>query len=397
MSKNSKPHAQDEYVAIVGMCGRFPGAKNLDQFWRNLRDGVESISFFSDEVLRTAGVDAETMSTPGFVAAGAVLDDIDLFDATFFGFSGRDAEILDPQQRFLLECSQECLENGGYDPETFPGMIGLFAGCDQSKYLYNLYSNVERLGYADPFAWGIANEQDHLTTQVSYKLNLRGASIDVQTSCSTSLVAIAMACQSLLTYQSDLALAGGVAVSVPQRVGYFYQEGALLSPDGHCRPFDSRAKGTIAGSGIGMVLLKRLSEAIADGDLIHAVIRGSAVNNDGASKVGYTAPSVEGQAEVIALAQRLAGVKPEDIGYIEAHGTATPLGDPIEVAALTHAFREQTERKQFCGLGALKGNIGDQNYELPANVNLDKYQSVTIWCRRFGVNFGTAPLMRNQG
>ncbi len=358
MSKNSKPHAQDEHVAIVGMCGRFPGAKNLDQFWRNLRDGVESISFFSDEELRTAGVDAETMSTPGFVAAGAVLDDIDLFDATFFGFSGRDAEILDPQQRFLLECSLECLENGGYDPETFPGMIGLFAGCDQSKYLYNLYSNVERLGYADPFAWGIANEQDHLTTQVSYKLNLRGASIDVQTSCSTSLVAIAMACQSLLTYQSDLALAGGVAVSVPQRVGYFYQEGALLSPDGHCRPFDSRAKGTIAGSGIGMVLLKRLSEAIADGDLIHAVIRGSAVNNDGASKVGYTAPSVEGQAEVIALAQRLAGVKPEDIGYIEAHGTATPLGDPIEVAALTHAFREQTERKQFCGLGALKGNMG---------------------------------------
>ncbi|HEX2081436.1 MAG TPA: beta-ketoacyl synthase N-terminal-like domain-containing protein [Longimicrobium sp.] len=348
-----------ESIAIIGMRGRFPGAGDLEQFWDNLCNGVESISTFTPDELRAAGVDPEAMlQIPGFVRCGAVLDGVGLFDAHFFGFSARDAELMDPQQRLFLELAHESLEDAGYDPDACPGLISVFGGADWSTYLYNIYANFDQLGYVDGMALAVGNDKDHLTTHVSYKLNLRGLSVDVQTACSTSLVTVCMACHSLLTYQSDLALAGGVAVSVPQKKGYFYQPGGIVSPDGHCRPFDAAGEGTVIGSGAGMVVLKRLSEALADGDHIHAVIRGSAINNDGAAKVGYTAPSVEGQAQVVAMAQTAAGVDPETITYIEAHGTATPLGDPIEVMALTQAFAARTDRKGFCGIGSLKSNVG---------------------------------------
>jgi acyl transferase domain-containing protein len=241
-----------------------------------------------------------------------------------------------------------------YDAESYPGLIGVFGGSDQSSYIYQLYS------YMDPLAVGsspmalIGNDKDYLTTQVSYKLNLKGPSMAIQTSCSTSLVSVCVACQSLWSYACDMALAGGAAVGVPQKKGYFYQAGGILSPDGHCRTFDAEGQGTVVGNGVGIVLLKRLSEAIADGDMIHAVIRGAALNNDGSLKVGYTAPSVAGQAQVIAMAQAMAGVAPEMVSYIEAHGTATLLGDPIEVAALTQAFSAKTDKKGFCALGAVK-------------------------------------------
>jgi acyl transferase domain-containing protein len=355
---NGEAYTPAENVAIIGMKGRFPGARDLTQFWENLRQGFESISRFSPEELTAAGVDPAMLKVPGFVPAGAVLDGIGMFDANFFGFNARDTEMMDPQQRLLLECAYECLEDAGYDSETYPGFIGVFAGSDWSTYLYGIYASLDKLGYVDGMSLAVGNDKDHLTTHISYKLNLRGPSVAVQTACSTSLVAVCMACHSVLTYQSDIALAGGVAVSVPQKKGYFYQPGGIVSPDGHCRAFDAEGQGTVIGSGVGVVALKRLSEAIADGDHIYAVIKGSALNNDGAAKVGYTAPSIEGQAQVIAMAQAAAGVDPSTISYVEAHGTATALGDPIEVAALTQAFRLRTSVTGFCGIGSLKSNIG---------------------------------------
>ncbi|MGH9628561.1 MAG: beta-ketoacyl synthase N-terminal-like domain-containing protein, partial [Bryobacteraceae bacterium] len=328
-----------EAIAVIGMSGRFPQARNIDEFWRNLKNGSECISFFSDEELQNSGLDPSVLSAPNYVRAGGVLDGVDLFDALFFGYSARDAEIMDPQHRLFLECAWEGLENAGYDPETYPGLIGVFGGSSMSTYLFNLYANMDRLAFVDHFQLLVGNDKDHVTTHVSYKLNLRGPSIDVQTACSTSLVAVCLACQSLLNYQSDIALAGGVTVNLPQGAGYLYQPGGIVSPDGHCRAFDASAQGTVGGNGVGIVVLKRLSEALAEGDCIHSVIRGFALNNDGSMKVGYTAPSVEGQAQVIAMAQAMAGCEPETIGYMEAHGTGTPLGDPIEIAALTEAFR----------------------------------------------------------
>lgn len=347
-----------EGIAIIGMTGRFPRARNIEEYWHNLKEGVEGIRFFSDEELTAAGVDAALRANPDFVGAGGVLDDIELFDAGFFGFSARDAEILDPQHRLFLECAWESLENAGYSPDTYPGLIGVYAGAAMSTYLFNVYSNVDRLGFIDPFQIALGNEKDHLTTQVSYKLNLRGPSVAVQTACSTSLVAVAMACQSLLGYQCDLALAGGVAISATDKKGYLYQQGGISSPDGHCRTFDARAMGTVPGNGVGIVVLKRLADAIEDRDSILAVIKGSAMNNDGSLKVGYTAPSVEGQAQVIAMAQAVAGVDPRTITYIEAHGTATPLGDPIEMAALNQVFQASTSETGFCAIGSVKSNLG---------------------------------------
>ncbi|MFB2970446.1 beta-ketoacyl synthase N-terminal-like domain-containing protein [Aerosakkonema sp. BLCC-F183] len=346
-------------IAIIGMAGRFPGAKNVDEFWQNLRDGVESISFFSDEELQASGIDYALLKNPHYVKAKGVLEEIELFDAGFFGINPREAAITDPQHRLFLESAWSALENAGYNPETYQGSIGVYAGVGMSGYLLNnLYSNPEVIHSVGAYQLLISNDKDFLPTRVSYKLNLKGPSVNIQTACSTSLVATCLACQSLLNYQCDIALAGGVSISVPSKIGYLHQEGMILSPDGHCRAFDAKAQGTVNGNGVGIVVLKRLEDAIADGDSIHAVIRGFAINNDGCLKVGYTAPSIDGQAEAIAQALAMAEVDPETINYIEAHGTGTPLGDPIEIAALTQAFRANTEKKGFCAIGSAKTNIG---------------------------------------
>ena len=339
-------------IAIVGMSGRFPGAATVRQFWENLCGGVESISFIPREELIAAGYPEAFVRDPAYVPAKAVLADIDLFDAGFFGCSPREAELMDPQHRLFLECGWSALEDAGYDPERYDGAIGVFAGAGLNSYL------LHHIGTAPEVAMVMGWDKDYLATRLSYKLNLRGPSLTIQTACSTSLVAVAQACQSLLNFQCDLALAGGAAISVPARAGYRYVEGSIMSPDGHCRAFDARARGTVSGNGVALVVLKRLEEAVRDRDAICAVIRGFAVNNDGAAKVGYTAPSVDGQAQVVAMAQALAGVAPDTISYIEAHGTGTELGDPIEIAALTQAFRSGTSRSGFCAIGSAKTNIG---------------------------------------
>jgi acyl transferase domain-containing protein len=343
-------------VAVIGMSGRFPGAADLDTFWRNLRDGVESVSFFSAEQLARAGVDPDVQRDPRFVGAGGVLDDIDMFDAAFFGFSAREAEVMDPQHRLFLECAWEAFENAGYAPGA-GGVVGVFAGTGISTYFFNLYQHDDLIGLLGGHQIMIGNDKDHLTTHVSYKLDLRGPSVTVQTACSTSLVAVSIACRSLLDYECDMALAGGASIAVPQGCGYMYREGGIASPDGHCRAFDAAARGTVAGNGVGVVLLKRLADALRDRNPIRAIVRGAAVNNDGANKVGYTAPSVDGQAEVIATVQALAGVEPSTISLVEAHGTGTPLGDPIEVAALAQVFRSAA-RNHRCALGSVKSSIG---------------------------------------
>ncbi|PYS90390.1 MAG: polyketide synthase [Acidobacteria bacterium] len=346
-------------LAIIGMACRFPQAKNVAQFWEKLRAGVELITVFSDEELLAAGVSRDLLSHPDFVKAGGIMEDIELFDAAFFGYSPREAELLDPQQRHFLECAWEALENAGYAPDDYRGLIGVFAGASISNYfLQNLISHAELLDAIGNFQLGLLNDKDYLTTRVSYKLNLKGPSMSVQTACSTSLVAIHMACQSVLNGECDMALAGGVSISILRKMGYLYREGSISSPDGHCRAFDARGQGIVGGNGVGLVVVKRLAEALEDGDHILAVIKGTAVNNDGAVKIGYTAPSVDGQAQVIAQAQAAAEVAPETISYIEAHGTGTALGDPIEVAALTKCFRATTAQKGFCALGSVKTNLG---------------------------------------
>ena len=347
----------DSAIAIIGISGRFPQAKDIDTFWKNLQEGVESIEFFSEQELLQEGIDPTLLKKHNYVLAGTVVSDIDLFDANFFGYHPREAEIIDPQQRLFLESAVEALEVAGYDSKTYSGAIGVYAGLSENSYAKS-YPHLDTSEPANAYQLFLASGHDFLSTRVSYKLNLTGPSITVQTACSTSLVAVHLACQSLLTGECDMALAGGVSIHVPQKTGYLYQEGMIMSPDGHCRTFDAQAKGTLGSNGLGIVVLKRLEEAIADGDYIYAQIKGSAINNDGSSKVGYTAPSVEGQAAVIAEAQSIAGINPETITYIEAHGTATPLGDPIEIAALTKVFRGTTEKKGFCAIGSLKTNMG---------------------------------------
>ncbi|MEP7338448.1 MAG: beta-ketoacyl synthase N-terminal-like domain-containing protein [Acidobacteriota bacterium] len=348
-----------EAVAVIGMAGRFPGAGSVDEFWRNLSAGEEAVSFFSTEDLERAQVGREVYSDPAYVRAKGALEGVELFDAAFFGLTPREAEIMDPQQRLFLECAWEALENAGYDFAERGGRVGVYAGASLSTYLlFNLLSNPAVIEAAGGLQVRMANDKDFLTTLVSYKLNLKGPSVAVQTACSTSLVAVHLACQGLLDGECDLAMAGGVAVSFPHRSGYQYVEGGIWSPDGHCRAFDADAQGTIEGNGAGVVVLKRLADARADRDFIHAVIRGSAVNNDGALKAGYTAPSVESQTQVVLEALSMAGVSADSITYIEAHGSATPLGDPIEVQALTKAFRASTAAKNFCALGSVKSNLG---------------------------------------
>jgi acyl transferase domain-containing protein/acyl carrier protein len=346
-----------EPIAIVGLAGRFPGARDAGQFWDNLRNGVESVTFFSDEEMLAAGVPAELLQSANYVKARPVLDDVDRFDAGFFGYSPREAQFTDPQHRVFLECAWTALEDAGYAPRSHPGSVGVFAGENISTYLRYLHEVGALDGGLSEYETVIGNDKDALTTTVSYKLDLTGPSLAVQTFCSTSLVAVHLAAQSLRVGECDMALAGGVSVRVPDRIGHLFVPGGMECPDGHVRAFDAAASGTMFGDGAGIVVLKRLSDAIADGDAVRAVIRGSAVNNDGSLKVGFTAPSVEGQAEVITRAQRDADVEPETISYIEAHGTGTPLGDPIEITALTRAFGPAPAR-EACPIGSVKTNVG---------------------------------------
>ena len=360
MTDDRHDRAPDTDIAIVGMAGRFPGAQTLDEFWRNLRDGVESIQTFSLETLREQGVPEALLTDPAYVRRGAVLDDMECFDGAFFGFSPKEAAIMDPQHRHFLECSWHALERAGHDPARFPGAIGVFGGSGMHAYLmYNLLSHPELIEETGMFlVRHTGNDKDFLTTRVSYALNLRGPSLNVQTACSTSLVAVHLACQHLLAGECDMALAGGATIELPHRVGYLAREGEILSPDGHCRPFDAASNGTVFGSGVGVVVLRRLADARADGDHIHAVIKGSAINNDGSLKMGYFAPSVDGQAAAIAEALAVAGVEADTVSYVETHGTGTAVGDPIEVTALTQAFRLGTDRRGFCAIGSVKSNIG---------------------------------------
>ncbi|SCL25723.1 thioester reductase domain-containing protein [Micromonospora pallida] len=348
-----------EPIAIIGMACRVPGADTVTGFWANMLDGVDSITRFTADELRAAGVDPHLLADPEYVPAGAVIDDADHFDAEFFGYNAAEAETMDPQQRIFCEVAWTALEDSGHTPDRTDGAVGVFAGTFMNKYLMaNLATNprFQRSAMA-PLA-RIFNDKDFLATRVAYLLDLNGPACTVQTACSTSLVATHLACQSLLTYESDLALAGGVTINLPLKAGYSHAYSGVFSPDGRCRPFDADAAGTVPGNGAVVLVLRRLSDALADRDHIYAVIRASAVNNDGAVKAGFTAPSVDGQARVVTATHALAAISPGSIGYLETHGTATRVGDPIEVAALTQAFRVGTARRGFCALGSVKANIG---------------------------------------
>ncbi len=345
-------------IAIVGMVGRFPGAKNIDELWHNLCAGIESTTFFTDAQLDPS-IDPQLVQDPSYVKARGMIEGGETFDAAFFGINPREAEVMDPQARVFLELVVEALENAGYTPDKFAGLIGLYAGCGQNTYFAkHICGRQEIIDRVGEFPTMLANEKDFLTTRAAYKLNLTGPTVTVSTACSTSLVAVSQAFQSLISHQCDLAVAGGISLTTPQNSGYLAQAGGMLSGDGHCRPFDADCQGTMFNNGAGLVVLKRAAEAIADGDRIYAVIRGVGVNNDGADKVSFTAPSVAGQAQAIAMAQASADFPADSISYIETHGTATPLGDPIEIAALTQAFRLQTDAKQFCAIGSIKSNFG---------------------------------------
>jgi acyl transferase domain-containing protein/thioesterase domain-containing protein len=407
LSSAEKETMKPSAIAIVGLAGRFPGARNISQFWQNLRDGVESIRSLSDTELLAAGVAAEELSRTDYVRRASVLEDVDLFDAPFFGLSPRDAAIMDPQHRHFLECAWEALEDAAHPPQRFAGSIGVFAGSGMNSYLiHHLLANRKLVDSAGIFQLKqTGNDKDVLSTRVSYQFDLRGPSINVQTACSTSLVAVHLACQSLVNYECDMALAGGVTIEFPHGQGYIYREGEILSRDGHCRSFDASSSGTVFASGAGIVVLRRLDDAIRDRDNIRAVILGSAINNDGARKVGFLAPSVEGQAEVIAEALGVSGVSAEDISYVEAHGTGTVVGDPIEVRALTLAFRKTTDRNQYCGIGSLKSNVGHldaaagvagliktvlalEHAQIPASLHFQKPNP--------HIQFATSPFVVNQ-
>ncbi len=357
-------------IAVIGLSCRFPGADDPETFWRNLASGTESIAFFSDEEVLASGIDPALVRNPAYVKASPILSDVESFDAEFFGYGAAEAALMDPQQRLLLECGWEALENAGYDPFSYPGDIAVYAGASMNTYLLNnVHPNRDALDALDSlevttldsmggFQLMVANDKDYLPTRLSYKLNLRGPSLNVQTACSTGLVVIHLGCQALLAGEADMVLAAGSAVQIPHRAGHLYQDGMIVSPDGHCRAFDAEAKGTVFGSGVGVVLLKRLDDALRDGDHVWAVVKGSAVNNDGGLKVGYMAPSGEGEAAAVAEALAVSGVDPDTIGFVEAHGTGTEMGDPIEVSALTQAFRPHTQRTGFCAIGSVKTNIG---------------------------------------
>lgn len=343
-------------IAIIGMSGRFPGAANLEQFWHNLKHGVESITFFTDKQLEAAGVSRDMLQNPDYVKAKGLLQDYDCFDASFFDYVPADAELLDPQIRLFHECAWEALEEGGYALPDSDLSVGVYAGASSNLLWEATASLTELAPESKQFADSQLTDKDFLSTRVSYALNLKGPSVSIYTACSTSLVAIHMACQGLLSGECRMALAGGVTVSLPQEGGYLFQEGMILSPDGHCRAFDHQAAGTVGGSGAGVVLLKRLEDALADGDPIHALIKGSAINNDGAGKAAFSAPSIEEQSRVIRSAMLAAEVEPDSISYVEAHGTGTYIGDPVELEGLRLAFDGVIPAS--CAIGSVKSNIG---------------------------------------
>lgn len=343
-------------IAVIGMAGRFPGANNIDEFWNNLKNGVESITFFSDKELIEAGVDVGLLNNPNYVKAGGRLDSKEYFDSSFFGYSPREAEIMDPQLRIFHECAWHALENAGYDTSSYDGSVGVYVGAMNSfdwQALSVLSGKGNELG---GLAKALLHNRDLIGPRISHRLNLRGPSFTLFTACSTSLVAIHLGCRALLTGECSMAMAGGVSIWAHKEYGYLYQDGMILSPDGHCRAFDAQAKGTVYGEGIGVVVLKRAAESIADRDNIWAIIKGSAINNDGMTKVDFTAPSVKGQVYVINTAMRLSKVSPESIGYVETHGTGTKLGDPIEFSALIKAFN--SDKRTFCAIGSVKTNVG---------------------------------------
>lgn len=353
----------NEAIAIIGMSCRFPGASDVATFWQNLCAGTESITTLADGELFAP--EYPFLQQPNYIKAAALVADIEQFDAEFFGYSAKEAAMMDPQQRLFLECAWEALEGAGHAPGNYPGRVGVYAGSGPNTYLVNNVYPAHQFAHARTFwepmhdlALTLAQEKDFLPTRVSYKLNLRGPSLNVQTACSTSLVAVHLACQALRNGECEMALAGASSIMVPQKIGYLYQEGLVFAPDGHCRAFAADAQGTVFGSGVGVVVLKPLTQALADRDPIYAVIKGSAINNDGAAKVGYTAPSVKGQANVITAALAAANVPAESVSYLEAHGTGTALGDPVEVEALTQAYRQMTVQNAFCAIGTVKSNVG---------------------------------------
>ena len=358
----SQSSVSDLEIAVIGVAGRFPGAKNVEEFWHNVRSGVESIRYFTAEELLAAGVDRSLVEDPRYVKASSMLADAELFDASLFEYSPREAELMDPQSRVFLEIAWEAFEDAGLDPRRSKAKVGVFAGQSIGTYLlHNLRHRLtsrEFILSASNIRTVLGNGPDFLTTRVAYKLDLSGPAVAVATACSTSLVAVHLACQGLLNGECDAALAGAASVYLPQEAGYMYEDGALLSPDGHCRPFDADASGTLFGRGAGAVVLKPLAAALDDGDRVLAVIKGSAINNDGALRAGFTAPGVTGQSRVVAEAMASADVAADTIGYVEAHGTGTRQGDPIEIAALTQAYRASTDRKGFCAIGSIKSNFG---------------------------------------
>ncbi|MBM3847069.1 MAG: amino acid adenylation domain-containing protein, partial [Verrucomicrobia bacterium] len=352
-------------IAVVGMAGRFPGCSNVDELWENLCAGKELTTVFDDAQLSANGTSPEVLQDPAFTRRRGVLENPGAFDAEFFSMTSQEARLTDPQHRLFLECAWAALEDAGCDPHRVQGLAGVYAGCSLNTYFLNqVAASRARMAsftlafQADQYPTLVGNDKDYLATRVAYKLHLRGPAVSIQTACSTSLTAVVQACAALQSGQCDVALAGGASVSFPQERGCLHQEGAIVSADGRCRPFDARASGTVFGAGVGVVVLKRLSDALASGDQIHAVIRGAALNNDGGDKASFSAPSAKGQADVIRRAMELAGLTPDQVGYVEAHGTGTPLGDPIEVQALKEVFGDGNRRRQKCWLGSIKGNTG---------------------------------------
>ncbi|MFO7574798.1 MAG: HAD-IIIC family phosphatase, partial [Bacteroidales bacterium] len=390
-SGDQKPAGKD--IAIIGMAGRFSGVSSIEDFWNTISSGKETITYYTKEELLKCGVDKSLLENRDYVLANGNMDTADQFDSSFFGITPREADFMDPQHRVFLESCYEALENAGYTSENYSGDIGVFAGSGMNNYLLkNLFQHPESLRSMGEFQTIINNNSDYLTTRVSYKLNLTGPSIDIQTACSTSLVAIHIACQNLIGHNCDIALAGGVFIPIPRAEGYMYEPGGIFSSNGHCRPFDSEADGTLFGEGSGVVVLKRLDDAIRDRDTISAVIKGSAINNDGSGKVGYMAPSVTGQTAVVRKALAAAGVPADSVSYIETHGTGTKLGDPIEVSALNQLFKKTSDGNKHCALGSVKANIGHldaaagvagmikvvmmlKNRKLPPQINYNKPNS----------------------
>lgn len=344
-------------IAIIGMSIRFPDANNIEEFWKNLREGKESIRFFDHDELLKNNVSPEVMKKENYVNAGAVIDDIDMFDADFFDINPKDAQLMDPQQRIFMECAWEAIEDAGYDIEYY-GDVGVYAGIGINTYAMYLRDNINISNDVNNLRIFLNNGNGFLSTKVSYYLNLSGPSMNIETACSSSLVAVHMACQALLNQECSMALAGGVSIRVPQKTGYMYEAGGIFSPNGQCRVFDENACGTVGGNGSGVILLKKKADAIKDRDHIYAIIKSTAINNDGKRKAGYTAPSIEGQTKVISAAIKRAKVNPSEIGYVEAHGTGTAIGDPIEIEGLKNAYSNYVDKKGYCAIGSVKANIG---------------------------------------